>query len=424
LNTREDPFFHGIGKTHFNPRNKKSEYFDFSCDTTIPEVAATLDYDRILAGKEAGTVILLTDPDGDRLVVFQIETADAIDRLNKLGINYLKLGDDKVLSMLTPNQSFLITMDYYMKQLKRDGLWKNHPRFIIKTTPSAHSWNEWAAANDIRILDVPVGFKEIATMMRKVEKQIKEGKEVVVKDIYGKEIALGKEPRIVFAGEESGGMIVGPEELIKSRKGRIALAMREKSAGEAILIMSALAGELEKNKLSFSEQLGRIYEENSIRWIHDLRQEIIYYNESEQNPDKLLKEKEEGEVLRDKLDKFYLSIALARRENIIDVPTARKIINEAVGIDTSKLVDVIFVGDGTYILFEDKYIEIRKSGTDAKTKAYSCGEDKKDCEESTAKILNYSGELTRSFKEAIPSEFYDSAFDRAMKLYLDFLKDF
>ena len=49
-------------------------------------------------------------------------------------------------------------------------------------------------------------------------------------DVFSNPVNLGKDPRLVFAGEESGGMIMGTEELIKSKNGRFAFAMREKSA--------------------------------------------------------------------------------------------------------------------------------------------------------------------------------------------------
>ncbi len=93
------------------------------------------------------------------------------------------------------------------------------------------------------------------------------------------------------------------------------------------------------------------------------------------------------------------------------------------GVDSKKLIDVRFVGDGTYFLFKDKYIEIRKSGTDAKTKAYSCGTDKGDCRKETLKILNYSGELTKKFKKHISDDFYKNAFQKGKEIYLEFLRE-
>ena len=48
-------------------------------------------------------------------------------------------------------------------------------------------------------------------------------------------------------------------------------------------------------------------------------------------------------------------------------------------LNFSDLKSIKFVGDGTYLEFNDKFIEIRPSGTDAKTKAYGAGNNKADC---------------------------------------------
>ena len=119
-------------------------------------------------------------------------------------------------------------MDFHTKQLKTAGLWEHHPRFMIKTTPSALAWDQWAAANGVNVINVPVGFKAIAAIMKKIERQICDAPDasVVIQDVYGETISLGVQPRLIFAGEESGGMITGPEELIQSHGGRTAIAMR------------------------------------------------------------------------------------------------------------------------------------------------------------------------------------------------------
>ena len=101
---------------------------------------------------------------------------------------------------------------------------------MIKTTASALSWDEWAKYNDVAVVNVPVGFKEIANIMKKVELQLKltPYDNVFVDDVFGKSIDLGVNPRLIFAGEESGGMIMGAEDMVKSLTGREAIAMREK----------------------------------------------------------------------------------------------------------------------------------------------------------------------------------------------------
>ena len=241
------------------------------------------------------------------------------------------MGENRILTVYTANQAFLMLMDYRVKQLKTHGKFKNHPRFMIKTTASALSWDEWAAANGIKVVNVPVGFKEIANIMKKVELQIRMNPdaEVKVEDVFGAEINLGIQPRLIFGGEESGGMIMGSEDMIESLSGRKAIAMREKSATEAIIVASCLAAKLEEDNKTLSEYLEQIFEENKIIAKFDVREDISYYNESEPDIEKLKQAKSEGEKQRTKNDLFYLSIAIAIREDIIGIDEARNILNTA-----------------------------------------------------------------------------------------------
>jgi len=71
--------------------------------------------------------------------------------------------------------------------------------------------------------------------------------------------------------------------------------------------------------------------------------------------------------------------------------------------------------------FGDKYIEIRPSGTDAKTKAYGGGLDKADIENYANILGKYSGERTTLHKNLIPEEFYNNAKETAMNHYLNFV---
>ncbi len=273
LHTEEDPFFHSIGKSKFDPKGNRT-FYDYSVDagvmtkntdgTVKMPVIETLHYDKILVDAPVGSVILITDPDHDRLTISQIEKAENGAKLNALGVDFVPLNDDRILCVYTANQAFLMIMDFWAKGLKASGKWDNHPRFIIKTTASALSWDEWARNNDVKVINVPVGFKEIANILKKAEKQISQGKEVVINDVFGNDINLGKEPRLIFAGEESGGMIIGAENLIESLGGRKALAMREKSATEAIIVASALAAKLEQEGKLLSDNLKEVFFNNNI----------------------------------------------------------------------------------------------------------------------------------------------------------------
>ncbi len=433
-NVEEDPFFHSIGKYDTDPKGNKV-FYDYSVDATVlakrPDgekffpVIESMHYEKVLADYPLGTVVLITDPDHDRLTVCQIEAIGNEPTLDEYGISYIQLDDNRILTVYSANQAFLMLMNYRVKQLKSQGKFKNHPRFMIKTTASALSWDEWAKAHGIKVVNVPVGFKEIANIMKKVELQLKNNpdKDVIVDDVFGNSINLGVQPRLIFGGEESGGMIMGSEDLIESLAGRKAIAMREKSATEAIIVASLLAANLEKDNKTLSEYLIEIFDENNIRAKYDVREDIAYYNESEPDIEKLKQAKIKGEALRTQNDLFYLSLAIALREGKADLEAIKKVLNNTfaeLGFDNLK--DVKFVGDGTYLRFADKYVEIRPSGTDAKTKAYAGGDNLEVIEKFARVMGNYSGERTELHRELIPDSFYEEAKDKALNYYLQFVE--
>lgn len=433
FNIEEDPFFHSIGKYDVTPKGEKA-FYDYSVDATVighkPDgakffpVIDTLHYNEKLKDMPVGTAVLITDPDHDRLTITQVESVERISALEKAGVDYVKLSTDRILTVFTANQAFLMLMDFWAKQLKLQNLWTNHPRFIIKTTASALSWDEWAKNNGVAVVNVPVGFKEIANIMKKVELKLKNtpDRKVILEDVFANPINLGINPRLLFGGEESGGMIMGTEELIKSLHGRFAIAMREKSATEAIIVASALIAKLQNEKMPLSEYLVKVFDENKIIGRFDTRVDIAYYNESEPDINKLKQAKIAGEELRTKNDLFYLSLAMGVKEGVLSIDDAKSVLADTfVELDFSNLKSIKFVGDGTYLEFSDKYIEIRPSGTDAKTKAYGGGLNKVDIERYASILGNYSGERTELHKKYISTEFYERTKDRAMKYYLEFV---
>ena len=431
FNEKEDAFFHSIGKYDVTPKGEKA-FYDYSVDATViakkPDgtkffpVIDTLDYSEKLKNRPFGTVVLITDPDHDRLTIVQTENSTRIPALKEAGIDYIQLDENTVLTIFTANQAFLMLMDFYAKQLKQQNLWDNHPRFMIKTTASALSWDEWAKNNDVKVVNVPVGFKEIANVMKKVELQLQNNpqKEVIVDDVFANSVNLGVNPRLIFGGEESGGMIMGTENLIESLSGRKAVAMREKSATEAIIVASALVSKLQN--MSLSEYLVKVFEDNNIIGRFDTRVDISYYNESEPDIEKLKQAKIAGEELRTKNDLFYLTQAIAVKKGIMSIDDVKKVLSDTFKcLDFSNLKSVKFVGDGTYLEFADKYIEIRPSGTDAKTKAYGGGLNKLDIEDFACVLGNYSGERTPLFDKYIDDNFYNSTKNLAMEYYLKFV---
>ena len=431
FNTEEDPFFHSIGKYDVTPKGEKA-FYDYSVDATVVAkrksgekffpVIETLHYDEKLKKYPIGTCVLITDPDHDRLTVTQTEPASRAAYLSENGIDYVKLDNDTLLTVFTANQAFLMIMDFRAKQLKSEKAWDNHPRFMIKTTASASAWDEWAENNGVKVVNVPVGFKEIANIMKKVELQIKNApnKEVKVDDVLGREINLGVNPRLIFGGEESGGMIMGGEELIESLAGRKAVAMREKSATEAIIVASALIANLKDKPMS--DYLKEIFEENEIVKRYDTRVDIAYYNESEPDINKLKADKIEGEKKRTKNDLFYLSMAMGIKKGLMTIENVKEVLNDTFkSLIFDNLEEIKFVGDGTYLKFAHKFIEIRPSGTDAKTKAYGGGSNKEMIETYANILGNYDGTRTALHKKFISDEFYENTKDLAMDYYLEFV---
>lgn len=433
-NTEEDPFFHSIGKYDTDPKGNRT-FYDYSVDATVVAkrqngerffpVIESMDYDMILRDYPLGTAVLITDPDHDRLTICELESEGNVPMLEENGISYVKLGLGRVLTVFTANQAFLMLMDYRAKQLKHQHRWENHPRFMIKTTASALSWDEWAKHNKVSVINVPVGFKEIANIMKKVELQLKKNPQssVRVDDVFGESIDLGVQPRLIFAGEESGGMIMGAEDTVKSLTGREAIAMREKSATEAIIVAASLIAQLEEENKTLSQYLLEVFEKNNITSCFDTREDIAYYNESEPDIEKLKSAKIEGEKLRTKNDLFFLSLAIAVTKGKAELKDVICVLNNAFPeLDFSKLKAIKFVGDGTYLEFDDKYIEIRPSGTDAKTKAYGGGKSLEEIVKYSRILGNYSGERTDLHKKLIPEDFYNNSKEIALEDYLKFVE--
>lgn len=433
-NTKEDPFFHSIGKYDTDPKGNKT-FYDYSVDATVVAtkpngekffpVIESLHYENLLKNYPFGTAVLITDPDHDRLTICELENAGNVPTLEENGISYVKLDEDRVLTVFTANQAFLMLMDYRAKQLKHQHKWDKHHRFMIKTTASALSWDEWAKHNGVKVVNVPVGFKEIANIMKKVELQLKNNpnSDVKVDDVFGNTINIGVQPRLIFAGEESGGMIMGAEDTVKSLSGREAIAMREKSATEAIIVASSLIAKLETENKTLSQYLLEVFDSNKINSRFDTREDISYYNESEPDIEKLKQAKAEGEKQRTKNDLFFLSLAIAINEDKATLDQVIEVLNDAFpGLEFSDLKAVKFVGDGTYLEFADKYIEIRPSGTDAKTKAYGGGTSLEDISNYSKILGNYSGERTDLHKQLISDSFYENSKELALESYLEFVE--
>ena len=80
------------------------------------------------------------------------------------------------------------------------------------------------------------------------------------------------------------------------------------------------------------------------------------------------------------------------------------------------------MGDGTYLDFSDKFVEIRPSGTDAKTKAYAGGANRAELSDFEKILGNYSGDLNATYKKYLSEEYVNSAKDKSLEVYEVFAK--
>lgn len=430
LHQEEDPFFHRIGKVI----DENEHFFDWSCDTTIMKadsktksisvpVVDTAMYGDLLKSYPLGTVLLMTDPDADRLVTAYIDKKENADKLKQMGLVYGNLDNDRILVIFTPNQSFLLTIDFQYKALVEANLWDKYNWFLMKTTASQRSWDEWAIAHNIPVINTPVGFKELADSMQQIEKKMmaNPGTDVYLKDVYGNNHNLGKNPRMLFAGEESGGEIFGPAELIKSLGGREAISMREKSAGEAIIITAAMSAYLESQNLTLADYLLKIFNENNIKSRFEIRIDQKYYNESEPDIKTLLKAKDIGMQIKTHNNSYFLSLALGYRDGLLSLDQVKNILRESFPeLNFDDLEDTKFVGDGTYFLFSDKCLEVRPSGTDAVNKAYSYGLDQWESIKYSQAFAAYEGVRNPLHLKFIPQDFYDRVEAYAFEIYMDY----
>ena len=133
-------------------------------------------------------------------------------------------------------------------------------------------------------------------------------------------------------------------------------------------------------------------------------------------------EQEKRGVSLPNITHYFLEKGIAVKEGIITLEDVKNILNDAFSeLNFDNLVSIKFVGDGTYLQFTDKYVEIRPSGTDAKTKAYAGGENLAGIENYARVLGNYSGERTAMHRKLVSDEFYESSKEKALNYYLQFV---
>ncbi len=440
---------------------------DISEDVSLLQVVAASKLPVFMLNQSIGFVYPTTDPDGDRFVLMQVEKNDkeTKERLEHLNVAYLVLSDEKILAVYVPNQTFLQIQDAYIEQLKEEGKWKQNIEdpnavtfFSIKTTVSSSAWLELSNAEGIPVVQVPVGFKEIGAIMRKVESQLMinevrhklglKPRMVVMHDIFGNPIRLGYNPRLLFAGEESGGMVVGSTELLTTEDGlRSYLSWREKNAVEAsVLTFIMISKRFNKAReaalkrgvnetslyqdaeflqdISLSNMLQKIIEQKQMQNTAELRTDVDLVDAlatAQATPDRRKEMLDVGFEWRDNNFAFFLSLAFALENGHITLNDVKAILKEVLVKDEVMVAKIkavtddkapedllkqiddlqryLFTGDAVYMEFSNGTWEIiRPSGTEARIKSYPSTAD--------ARI---SAILSNAIGEVHPKMFFELA---------------
>ncbi len=395
IRSEEDPFFHNIG---FRVARKKDgsglEVVHDSVDASVPTVVESAGYQDLLADVPVGRMVFNVDPDADRFVVGQVVPATEAEELESLGISFIDLGSDRIFAILSPNQFFLLLAENDRRIAVEEGTWTQTDPFDVHTYVSALAWDEWAEHHQIPVVRVPVGFKEIAAVVRQVEEQMTAptSNKIVVEAEAGQRVPLGRRPKLHHAGEESGGKIGGPTVPIPNILGQQILAVREKSSGEACVSAVSLAaglflqgGSKEPQVMYLHRLLKEVFETSQVVNPMEFRGDIVHYNEAIFDPKELAEAKTKGIAERVTFNEWFTQIAQDLADGSASLENTREVLSKAIpGLQDlwASLESITVWSDGLQFWFFDgnaqgiRDICIRPSGTDAKTKIYFDGTNK------------------------------------------------
>ncbi|MGM9992725.1 MAG: hypothetical protein ACI376_07795 [Candidatus Bruticola sp.] len=400
IRTEEDPFFHNIGfRVAIKKGTAEYEVVHDSVDASMPIVVKSADYGTILQNAPIGQIVFNVDPDSDRFVAGQIVPASEEPKLQADGISSIKIADDKLFALFSPNQFFLMLAESDRASMAEDKSWDKYSSFDIHTYVSALSWDEWADKHHIPVVRTPVGFKEIAAIERKVEKAMGTypGQVVSVEDELGRKIVIGSNPKVHHAGEESGGKIGGPRQPIYNILGQKIIAMREKSSGEACISAVVMVSKLylkykETGNIAdmfLHNHLSDLFARDSITNKMEFRGDKIHYNEAIFDPEELAKAKAAGIAEKDRFNNYFRRLAMAMQDptltnsgQVLSLDQVKAVLTEAIpgmADEWQSLERIDVWSDGLQLWFKDAKVRdicLRPSGTDAKSKVYFDGTDK------------------------------------------------
>jgi len=359
----EDSRFHRVGEY--------DEGHNYGADVGKSEVCKRTGAPTMLLNGEAD-LILLWDPDGDRLNIMSTAPIELKDKAKEFGLKVGESNDRRMVIYLTPNQIYLLIIHYRIQLLRRLGQLDQYNWFVVTTFPSAMAIEELALKNGLPTIRVPVGFRNLGGMCRVIEEN--SGKDQTITTMTGREIKLGPTPRVLLLCEESGGASLGGPNPLQSRSGKqTMLAHREKDGLQLSLPAWALAASLHESGVSIAEQYCQILSENKIQYIYGKREDVSLYDEGLKD-EAFERARAEGIRKRDRVVPFFRDIATAFAEHTRSESEVRELLRNANPSAADNALSVIreaaWIGDGTLFEMDGARLIVRASGTDALMRYY------------------------------------------------------
>ena len=327
------------------------------------------------------------DPDGDRYNIVTVAPASVEKNAEASGLEVESIAEsDKCVVYFKPNQIYFLNAALKLEMLAESGDLFKHDQVIGTTYPTSKSIGELAdvfnkkyakefaqSGTQIRVFNTPVGFKYFGEMVGDIEAQLNRGGEVVLKDVTGKDVSLGRSPRILIMAEESGGAAMGSTTWrLSKEKHRKSLAMKEKDGMQIALMNLGVMSKLYLQKKSFAELYVEKIEEYEIQHRYYDRIDKKLFEES------LIGEaREKAKAIGNKAKDYTVDIfkALVGKKSPREAQEAlQKLVGE--GVRVPEIKRIFWAGDGTYIDFGRMWFELRASGTDAVLRFYIEGKDR------------------------------------------------
>ena len=359
---------------------------NYGCDPTKQIIYRNIGLkEKLLAGEIHFGFIW--DPDGDRYNIVTIAEGAIQAKAEESGLEVEAFGESGAcIVYFNPNQIYFLNTALKLEMTAKTGELFEYDQVIGTTYPTSKSIGELARvfnakyAQDfarkgtgIHVYNTPVGFKYFGEMVGDLERQIDQGREVILRDATGREAGLGRNPRILIMAEESGGAAMGSLNWRLSRNGkRKSLAMKEKDGMQVAMMNLGIMSKLYLEGKSYA----RLY----IEKIEDYDIQFRYYSRIDK---KLFEESLTGEArekarqignkAKDYMVETFKSFTDGRSQESV-----RRALQDLVGDEAEipEIRRVFWAGDGTYIDFGSFWFELRASGTDAVLRFYIEGNDK------------------------------------------------